>query len=271
MKFTFAILMLSLLVPSIALCQEQLVDATVQEEPSVALDIEQAPVVVETTTQPQDSATVDPDAADAGYVNEQEQNQGPVEEKPVVIEQPIVAVVQVPMPQQPPVEGTFTLRGGVQPVELERSKWVGMTFGVGVPSAVQLGLSVRPGLQWVHVDVMANYLLKLGYAASVTLDPINFGVAPAITGEIGHVAPGKIPTKDAKDATLGWDYAQLLGGLEFGSRRSFRFYLRAGVAWINVYAKNVNSLVNNDDVTVGDPSISIRLCPTIKLGMNMFF
>lgn len=198
----------------------------------------------------------------------------PAEEAAPQAAPPAVAEVTAILPTEPtkkvtpPVKGTYTLNGSVSTAAYERSKWVGMVMGLGIPSATYLGISIRPGVQWLHIDVKANYLMALGYSASLTLDPINFGVAPTLTGELGRIGSITIPNEQA---TVGYDYAQVLGGLEFGSRRSFRFFIRAGMAWVNVKARNVGSLIDEPGVTVGDPTIRVKFAPSSELGFNLFF
>jgi len=234
------------------LAQEQPVDANVKENSGVQLDIEQ-------TTDDETSDTQDDGQEDFTF-NIVEREQAPVA-------LPTPAVVQ---PIQPQRSSRVTLLGGsVSLPPHERNKWVGWTSSVGLPSGPQVGISIRPGFQFIHIDVMANYVLKLGYAASLTFDPIDFPVAPTLTGEFGHITQGNIPS--GKGATVGWDYKQILGGLEFGNRRSFRFFLRAGVSWIDVKTHNINNLVNNDDIVIGDPSLHARVGGACKIGFNSFF
>jgi hypothetical protein len=236
-----------LLSSSALYAQEQLVDASVEENSEVQLDVEQ-----------QEQADIT--SEDTG---EEDFTFNIIER-----EQHIIAIA--PVVQQPQRPSKVTLfDGSISLPTKERNKWVGYTTSLGFPSVVQLGLSVRPGIQWAHVDVMANYALKLGYAGSITLDPIDFGIAPTLTAEFGHIARGSVP--HAKGAEIGWDYKSIMGGLEFGSRRSFRFFLRAGISWIDVSARNINNVIDNSDIVVGDTTLKARITGTFKIGYNYFF
>jgi len=248
MKFITIFLPL-LFISSVSYAQDQkLVDANIEENSGIQLD----------TEQPDDETTQDDGQEDFAF-NIIEREQAPVVVPPPIIVQPVL--------QQP---SRVTLFGGsITLPPKERNKWVGLTSGVGVPSGPQVGISIHPGFQFVHIDVMANYVLKLGYAASLTFDPINFPIAPTLTAEFGHIAQGSMPS--SKGASVGWDYKQILCGLEFGNRRSFRFFLRAGVSWIDVKTHNINNLVNNDDIVVGDPSLHARVGGAFKIGFNSFF
>jgi len=77
-----------------------------------------------------------------------------------------------------------------------------------------------------------------------------------------------------KDVKFSYDHASVLGGLEFGSRRSFRFFLRSGFTWINVKVKGLQSIMpsdNNADITFTDPTLKARFAPTVRLGFTIFF
>ena len=264
MKLTLVTSVLALLVSSSAVAQEfydpstpadseKLVDADVAVNYGVPLEVEPAPTVE--STQPMQSEPV----------VEQVQTQ-PVIEEPVVIAQPLPPIVVV----KPTTK--IALYGAVAPVAKERNKYVGMTWGLGTPTGMSLGLSIRPAIQWAHADILGTTIgLAHGIAGSVTLDPINFGIAPTITGEIGRVFEGSIPGKDVK---FSYDHASVLGGLEFGSRRGFRFFLRSGFTWINVKVKGLQSIMpsdNNADITFTDPTLKARFAPTVRLGFTLFF
>jgi hypothetical protein len=253
---TTLVSLLALLISTTAFAQDYvptdntLVDAAVPDTTGIPLEITPAPTD-ESTSQAVQEPVVAPEVT------------------PVVIEQPLPTIVVV----KQPVVGTVKINGGtVVPVKHERNKYIGLTWGLGLPTGMLLGLSIRPAIQWAHLDVYATSLgIINGVAGSVTLDPINFGIAPTITGEMGRMFPGKIPGKDVK---VSYDHASLLGGIEFGSRRSFRFYIRGGVTWMNVKVQGLQSLLpsnNETDVTFSDPLLKLRLCPTGRLGFDLYF
>jgi len=147
----------------------------------------------------------------------------------------------------------------------------GISADVGAPDGVGLGLVVRP-LAWVRLNghIMHNSAAP-GYRVGVTLDPIDFPVAPTATAEYGSYAPGRIIGIE-KSPFVWYNYANVHLGLEFGKRDYFRFYLRGGVSSINVETKAVSYLVGGKDFSlVSDPKLSAILSPTFKLGFVKFF
>lgn len=152
-----------------------------------------------------------------------------------------------------------------------RFRYVGMNFDVGAPDGAALGVVVRPHLNWLRLNLAGSYNgLAPGVRGGLTLDPINFPVAPTATFEYGHFWDGTVPGVH-QSPEVGYDYANLHVGLEFGKRDVWRFYLRGGATWIDAHAGGFQSTINlPNGVSVGDPTIQGWL-PSGKLGFAIYF
>lgn len=155
----------------------------------------------------------------------------------------------------------------------ERHRWVGMQFDVGIPDGVALGVSVHPVVDWARLNLSGTYNgLSPGIRGGITLDPINFPMAPTLTLEGGHAFEGKVPGVD-KVPSFDYNYLNLHLGLEFGNRRSWRFFLQGGPSWVHVQTHNFQAVVNSNDpsLSISDPSANGAVVPTAKLGFVLFF
>ncbi len=153
-----------------------------------------------------------------------------------------------------------------------RFKYVGMQLDLGVPDGAALGVVVRPKLNWLRLNVSGTYnVLAPGIRGGLTLDPIKFPIAPTFTLEGGHAFEGKLPGVEMPG--ISYDYLNIHGGLEFGSRDSFRFFIHGGPTYMGVHTSNFADSVGNTDksITISDPTVSIRLIPTAKLGFALLF
>ncbi len=144
---------------------------------------------------------------------------------------------------------------------------------MGVPDGVGLGIVVRPKLNWLRLNLSGTYnVMAPGIRGGFTLDPIKFPVAPTFTLEGGHAFEGRLPgSKDLP--SFSYDYLNLHGGLEFGKRDSFRFFIHAGPTFMNAYTSNFAESIGNANksIYISDPTISVRLIPTAKLGFTLMF
>jgi hypothetical protein len=157
--------------------------------------------------------------------------------------------------------------------EEPRFRYVGAQVDVGVPDGAAIGVVVRPKLNWLRLNLSGTYnAMALGIRGGFTLDPIKFPVAPTFTLEGGHAFEGKVPGQDTIPA-FSYDYLNLHGGLEFGGRDSFRFFIHAGPTFMSVHTSNfADSIGNvNRSISISDPTVSVRLIPTAKLGFAILF
>lgn len=157
--------------------------------------------------------------------------------------------------------------------EKPRFKMVGMHMDVGVPDGGAIGVSVRPTLNWLRLNLSGTYnSIAPGIRGGITLDPIKFPVAPTLTLEGGHAFRGSIPFTD-KFGDVSYNYANLHAGLEFGNRDSWRIFLHGGYSWIDLQTYNFSDAVGNEDksLLISDLRVSARFAPTAKLGFVIYF
>jgi hypothetical protein len=149
----------------------------------------------------------------------------------------------------------------------------GLTMDVGVPDGAAVGVVVRPKFDWVRLGASATHNgIAPGVRLGVTIDPVDYPLAPTLTVEGGHYWEGKLPTlKDSP--SIGYNYANFHVGLEVGSRASFRFFLRGGASWVDVTAasQTQGSMTGGTVSGIGNPSYSGWLAPSGKLGFSAFF
>jgi hypothetical protein len=162
-----------------------------------------------------------------------------------------------------------------------RHRMFGVTMDVGVPDGAALGIVVRPRFDWLRIaGAVTHNGIAPGLRFGVTLDPIDFPVAPTLTVEGGHYWQGTLPTV-SDSPTVGYNYANIHLGLEIGSRATFRFFLRGGVSYLDVNASNINMGSSGTVAAngagamsgsgIGNPSFSGWLAPSGKLGFSVYF
>jgi hypothetical protein len=153
-----------------------------------------------------------------------------------------------------------------------RRKMVGAQIDVGIPNGVGLSVVGKP-CKWAHLNIGATYNgMAPGMFAGLTIDPINFGISPTLTGEVGGSFRGRLPgVANAPD--MSYQYINLWPGIEFGSRDNWRLFLRGGVTWVKGTVYNLDELSKNNDtsLTFSDPKFSFRVAPTAKLGFLVYF
>jgi hypothetical protein len=167
------------------------------------------------------------------------------------------------------------------PSEAPRARLLGAQLHAGFPDGFAASAVIRP-FPWLRANAgLAHNVLAFGFQGGVTLIPFEWKVAPTL-----HLAAGKFFDADVRDELSG-DYpdafdpalrnfgytfysAQL--GLEFGSHRSFLFFLRGGVAWMRSDLDGVQGFQDSP----GDPIVDVsdvRLraaVPTASLGFIFY-
>jgi hypothetical protein len=148
-----------------------------------------------------------------------------------------------------------------------RHRWVGIQFDVGVPDGAGFGLVFRPYVDWLRLHLVQTYNgLAGGVRGGFTFDPINFPVAPTITLEGGHSFKGKLPGVDMP--AIGYDYANLHLGLEFGKRNIWRFFVHGGITWAHVITSDFQSF-NGGPGSIGNPMLNL-MGPSAKIGFTFY-
>lgn len=151
------------------------------------------------------------------------------------------------------------------------NNFLGISTDVGVPDGLGVGFVLRP-MPWFRTNYhFTHNSAAPGYRVGVTIDPINFPVAPTATAEYGASVPGQIV--GVENSPFVWyNYSNLHAGLEFGKRNYFRFYIRGGVSFVNIQTKAISAMLDQKEVTlISDPSIRGMFFPTTKLGVVFFF
>jgi len=148
---------------------------------------------------------------------------------------------------------------------------LGAQIDVGVPDGAAAGLVVRPQ-DWLRLNASITYnAIAPGVRGGITLDPIDFGIAPTMTAEAGFSGQGKVPGgKNTPD--VGYDYINLHLGLEFGNRHTWRFFLHGGPTYIHLNTGNFQNTVGfPSGLIIGNPTANVWFTPTVKLGFALFF
>lgn len=162
-----------------------------------------------------------------------------------------------------------------------RLKLFGLQLHGGVPDGGVLSLVVRP-VKWVRADAGFAYnYLGTGVQGGVTLVPFHWAVVPTLRLEGGRFFKTDVSGKlsgtfpDAFDPALrkfGYDFWSAQAGLEFGSQRTFVFFLRGGVAWVRSGLADVRGYQpdgGSTTVDVESPKLSATI-PTVNLGFIFY-
>jgi hypothetical protein len=149
---------------------------------------------------------------------------------------------------------------------------VGMGFDVGAPDGLALGIVGRiPSIPVLKAEVAGTYALSEGIRGSLIFDPFRSPVSVILALDAGHMFPGKIPFFD-KSPMIQYNYMNLQPGLTFGSRDGFRFFIRGGVSWISGSISDTGKLFElSNGVSMSDPTFSVRIVPSAKLGFVAMF
>lgn len=150
-----------------------------------------------------------------------------------------------------------------------RHKWGLVDISCGVPSGCTGQMGIRP-LNWLKLEVGAGYnLMAPGVIGSVTLDPIPWPVGLTLTVDGGHYWSGPVPFVN-NPPSVEYSFAEFLGGLEFGSRNSWRLYFRGGLTYLNGTASGFDT-GSDKSLTVGTPNVNGWFAPAVKFGVSIYF
>lgn len=180
-------------------------------------------------------------------------------------------------PATPPARRWYTLTDG-------RKLALGLDLGAfgGAGGLVYFRpwdwLRVNAGLSW-------NYI-GFGMRGGVGLTPpVRWAVTPSFNLEFGHFFSGDVsrfadssstPAEKQlmKSANYDWLSGQL--GVEFGSQRSFLFYLRGGLTflWASLPGKDLEAVLREQDVETTPTNVSdlkfSALVPCFSLGFLIY-
>lgn len=158
----------------------------------------------------------------------------------------------------------------------------GMGIDAGVPNGAGITLVGRP---WHFLRLhggVAHNVASTGVQGGLSLIPFKFYVTPALTLEGGQFFRGGSLVDrigiDPQAADLvkhvTYRYASLHLGLEFGSPRSFTFYIHAGVSRMWGAVHDVTGILSNtfgvEGLTSGDARV-VATVPSAKVGLFFYF
>jgi hypothetical protein len=163
-----------------------------------------------------------------------------------------------------------------------RLKLLGLQLDAGAPDGGVVSLVVRP-VKWVRADAGFAYnYLGMGARGGLTVVPFHWAIVPTLRVEAGRFFKSDvneklerfasdIPTymKPALDS-FGYDYASAQVGLEFGSQRSFVFFVRGGLAWLKADFGDANG-IEDGSTEVDVTGLSAHASgPTASLGFLFY-
>jgi hypothetical protein len=128
------------------------------------------------------------------------------------------------------------------PPKPARPSYVGLTFDLGLPDIIGLGLVVRP-VWWLRLQAGGSTdLFSGGLGGGVVFVPLRRRFSPGISLEGGHVFAAQtlgVPNAfgiNADGQRVGYDYAALMAGLEVAINRRVSLSGRAGVTFVELSA-----------------------------------
>lgn len=123
-----------------------------------------------------------------------------------------------------------------------RPSYVGLTFDLGMPDIIGVGVVVRP-LWWLRlVAGGSSDLFSGGLGGGVVFVPLRRRLSPAISVDGGHVFPSAtrgVPRAfgvNVDGQIVGYDFVSLQAGLEFAINRRVSLSACTGVSFIDVSA-----------------------------------
>jgi hypothetical protein len=148
---------------------------------------------------------------------------------------------------------------------------IGIHADVGLPDGGGIGPVVRP-TQWLRLGAAYTHNgFASGVRGSITLDPIDFPLAPTLTVEGGRSFEGAVRGSwlgMRDDLRVAYNYANVHLGLELGMRNSCRVYLRGGASLVDL---DVADFARNDNVTFRGVDARVALLGTAKLGFASYW
>jgi hypothetical protein len=146
----------------------------------------------------------------------------------------------------------------------------GLSMDLGVPDGAAIGLTVLPR-DWLRLDASITYGgIAPGGRLGVTLEPFAWMLAPTLSAEGGHCFGGAIPGVQSI-SSVSYSYANFHAGLELGGRSSLRFFLRAGVSYLDATMAVASSAAGPSSVHLAGLSYDGWIVPSAKVGLSQYF
>lgn len=153
----------------------------------------------------------------------------------------------------------------------ERLAFVEMQADVGVPDGAALGPVVRP-THWMRLGAAYTHNgFAGGLRGAITLDPINFPLAPTLTIEGGQTFDGAVRGQwlgIRDDVRLRYRYASAQLGIELGLRNSTRVFVRGGASLIEL---DIRDLHSSDSSSARGIDARVALVGSAKLGFATYW
>jgi hypothetical protein len=175
--------------------------------------------------------------------------------------------------------------GASQPSAKDQMLKIGFSLDAGFPDFIGLNVNYRPFYFLRLHGGLTHNTVSPGVRLGASLIPFYFGITPALTAEVGHYFPGnangivQLLTNDSSFnnallSDVGYDYANLHLGLEFGPPRRFTFFARLGLTYVqatvNNFSTSLAEATAGSGVTAKDPILRFT-APSIKSGFIIYF
>jgi hypothetical protein len=189
-----------------------------------------------------------------------------------------------PLEGMPTPESEVTVQAA-RPVKPAALPTIGLMTDAGIPDGLTGALVYRPA-RWLRLHGGGSYnMISGGVRAGATLIPFGFG--PSLSVEGGHYFEGNANGLVARFAgsgyssnavleRVGYDYANLHLGLDFGVRRA-TFYIHGGMSYLRTTVHHVNDVIQSSSdansstqVSVNQDPVIRAFTPSIKLGLIVY-
>lgn len=148
----------------------------------------------------------------------------------------------------------------------EKLRLFGVTLLLGLPDGIAPALSFHPFTNLVHIDIGPSALMSFGVRGSVTLDPLDWIVAPTLTLAAGYNGWADAPFVSGTAVRFTTTYINVQPGIEVGRRSRFRLFLRAGYSHLWVDTDLYPSYSGKQ--ATSSTSVRVGVLPSLNLGLT---
>lgn len=156
---------------------------------------------------------------------------------------------------------------------------VGVSLDVGVPDAIALSAVYQP-VFWGQVHLGLTYnLLGTGLRTGVTLIPLDYGISPTLTFDVGHFFETDISDtiEDIADSDgelfsdVAYTYINLHLGFITGGEH-VQFFMRGGMSYLDLSFSGGESELDDDLFLRVPQGADVNIwTPSLKLGFLVYF
>jgi hypothetical protein len=149
----------------------------------------------------------------------------------------------------------------------DKLRLFGVTLLVGLPDGIAPALSFHPWTNLVHIDIGPSALMSLGFRAGVTVDPLDWIVAPTLTLAAGYNGWADAPFVSGNQTIrFTSTYLNIQPGIEVGRRSRFRVFLRLGYSRLWIDTDYYPSYSGRQ--ATSSTSVRVGILPTLNLGLT---